>query len=199
MGYEKRGIEGGAGQASTPGNAANNQLAENDMHYTEYEYNDVSGSLTVGMPVYVDMRDSGEWNNAYSGTALTGVGRTGGRVVLGTTSAGTGTNLVCVGIYAPSNINDKPNQYDVIRVCDRGRCLISAAAKASGTAVLVGDVLIADNTQTSVLSGHVTRTAGVIVGYATATLTATAVGNSIIAVPGSGTTTQLINGFVALS
>lgn len=200
MGYELRGIQTGAGTAGVPNANAGTQ-AENDKHFTEYVYNDVSGSLTIGMPVYLDVRDAAEWNNAYSGTALTsGLGATGGRVVLGATAAGTGANLVCVGVYQPNNINEAPNKFEVIRVLDRGRGLVQVTAKTAGTAVLVGDVLINDTTPgNNLLSGHNTRTAGNIVGYAVATSAAVASGNSIVAVPGSGATTQLINGFVCLS
>jgi len=200
MGYEKRGIDGGAGEAGVPASTLY-QLAENDTHYTEYVYNDVSGSLTVGMPVFIDVRDAGEWNNRYSGTALTTTtGATGGRVVLGTTAAGTGSNLICVGVFAPTNLQEKPNQYDVIRVCDRGRTLVSAVSKASGTAVLVGDVLIVDTTPgVNLVSGHNTRTTGITVAYAVATSAALASGSTIISVPGSGSTVALVNAHVQIS
>lgn len=200
MGTEQRGIDPGAGQLGVP-NATAGQLATNDVHFTEYVYSDVSGSLTIGMPLFVDVRDAGEWNNLYPGTALTsGLGATGGRVVLGTTAAGTGANLIFVGIYAPTDYSSKPNQYNVVRVCDRGRCLASVSAKASGTAVLVGDILAIDTTPgANLISTHNTRTTGITAGYALATLAALASGNSIVPIPGSGVTTQLINMFVQQS
>lgn len=190
MGYEQRGIDPGYPNSS-------GQLAENDAHFTEYVYNDTSGSLTAGMPVFVDVRDSAEWNVRNSSTALTNGKATGGRVVLGSTAAGTGANMTCVGVYAPQNPNANPSQYDVIRVCDRGRALVSATAKASGTAVQVGDILSIDTTPgNSLVSTHNTRTTGTMIAVATATGTATASGNTIIAVPGSGSTTALINAFI---
>lgn len=194
MGTEPRGIDPGYPNSSS-------QLAESDAHFSEYVYNDTSGALTIGMPVFVDIRDSGEWNNKNSTTALTNGKTTGGRVCLGSTAAGTGSNLVCVGVYAPQNPSATPNQYDVIRVCDRGRHPVSATAKNGGTAVLVGDLLVTDTTPTNnLISNHNTRaSAGLNIAVVTATGTATASGNSVIAVPGSGSTTQLVNAFIQIN
>jgi hypothetical protein len=176
---------------------ASSQLAFGDKHYFEFTYNDTSGSLSIGMPLFVDVTDAAEWNNAYSTTALSpAVGKSGGKVLLSTNA--NAQNSFYVGVFAPDdqNIGQLPNKGDVIRVMFFGRTPVSAAAKAAGTAVLVGDILITDTTQTSLLSGHNTYTAGKTAGIALATGTAVANGNSIIAVPGAGTTTAVINGFV---
>lgn len=177
---------------------SNGAYAEGDKLFTYGIYNDTTGNLTMGMPLYKDCTDAAEWNNRYSTTALSpAVQATGGNMVLGTNAAA--TNLFCVGVYQPQNPQDKPSKGDAIRIQIWGAALISACAKASGTAVKVGDILITDSSQTSVLSGHNTYTVGAVVGYALATGTLVASGNTIIAVPGSSATTQVINGFVKLA
>jgi hypothetical protein len=177
--------------------AVSGQMAAGDKHLFEFQYNDTSGSLSIGMPLFVDVTDAAEWNNLWTTTALSpAAGATGGKVLLSTNS--NATNSYYVGIFAPDdqNVGLLPAKGDVVRVAFFGRFPVSVAAKASGTAVLVGDILITDTTQTSLLSGHNTYTAGKTAAIALATSTAVATTNSIVAVPGSGTTTAVINGFV---
>jgi hypothetical protein len=183
-------------QTTTGINNSTGPGAKSEQLTAQFVYNDTSGLLSIGMPVYKDVTDSGEFNAIFTTTALSSGGATGGRVVLGTNALA--ANLVCVGIYQPLNFSDKPNNGDTIRVLVFGLGVFSAAAKAAGTAVLVGDILIADSSQSSCLSGHNTYTLGKTIGVATATGTSLATGSSIIAVPGSGTTTALVNGFVKL-
>lgn len=171
--------------------------AEGDKSFSEFVYNDTSGSLTIGMPVYADVTDAAEWNANNATTKLTpAVGATGGNVVLGA-NANAGANITCVGVFQPSSPNSKPNKGDVIRVQTFGRAIVSAAAKAAGTAVTVGAKLIADASQDSCLAGAavVDKT----IATALATGAAVAAGASIIAVPGGGTTTALVNAFVKLA
>jgi hypothetical protein len=193
FGYGPRGIDGSAGIAGS-------QLAFGDVMMSEYVYNDTSSSLTVGMPLYVDVTDAAEWNVLYSTTALSPAGkRTGGNVVLGT-NANAGSNLTCVGFFYPNdNLGGAPKKGDTVRVVWLGRCLASAIAAAAGTAVLVGDVLLATATYTSALSGHNTPVTNKTLGLALATGTAVANTNAIIAVPGSSTTVAVINAFARMT
>lgn len=177
--------------------ASSGAFQEGDKDFKQFVYNGTSGALTIGMPVYVDCTDAAEFNNLNSTTQLSpAVAASGGKVVLGSDT--NAANLYCVGVYQPNNPADAPNKGDAIRVLTKGRGLVSAAAKTAGTAVLVGDLLITDATQASGLSGHNTYTAGAVFAQALATGTAVAKGNSIIAVPGSGTTTALINAYVRI-
>jgi hypothetical protein len=191
FGYGPRGIDGTAGIAGS-------QNAAGDVMFSEYVYNDVSGSLTLGLPLYADVTDAAEFNVLYSGTATTGGKRTGGNVLL-STSANVGSNPNCVGIFAPtSGYNSLPVKGDTVRCLWLGRGLTSVATKAGGTAVLVGDVLIVDTTQTSLLSAHNTAVTNKTVAQALATLAAVTNGASILTVGGS-TVAQVINAFVKMS
>lgn len=189
MGFEPRGIN------PVPG-----PTAESDVHYTQYVYNDVSNSLTIGMPVFVDIRDSAEFNQDNTTTAVSPtIARTGKNVVLGTTAAGTGPNYICVGVFAPQNPAEKPQKGDAIRVCDRGEAVASVEVYNAGTALKVGDVLIVDTTPgVSLVSGHNTPVANQTVGVATATGTAVASQNTIQAT-GGGNVTVLANAFIRLT
>lgn len=170
-------------------------LTEGDKSFAFFQYNDASGSLTLGMPVYIDVTDAAEFNALYAGTKLSpAAAQTNGKVVLGANA--NAVNLVFAGIFQPDDFNEAPAKGATIKVLIRGRGLVSAAAKTAGTAVLVGDLLITDSTQDSLLSGHDTYTVGKTVAVALATATAVASGASIIAVPGAGTTTEVINAYV---
>src|SRR5258708_23606414 len=69
MGFEAPGID--PGPTSSQGGSA--VLAANDLHYSEYVYGDVSGSLLAGMPLYASVLDAGEWNQGLTvPTANTG-------------------------------------------------------------------------------------------------------------------------------
>ena len=197
MGSEPRGIDPGP-NAPGGGSAV---LAFNDAHFTEYVYGDTTGTLLAGMPVFCYTLDAAEYNKNLTNTALSPTAPNSGGIVVCATNAAA-TNLVCVGIYWPEsgNANAQPVHGDVIRVFDRGIVPVLANAKASGTAVLVGDILIVDSTPGNyALSGHNTFTTGRTIGQALATGTAITAGASIIAVPGSGNTTGLVNARVKLT
>ncbi len=199
MGYEQRGLD--PGPNSTQGGS--NATATNDIHITEYLYSGTSGALLPGMPVYADVTDAAEYNNTASARNYTTVlnpvkNATCGNALLGTNA--NAQNLVCLGVFFSDDQNANPANGTLIRVVDRGIVPVLAAAKAGGTSVKVGDILIPDATPgvTAVSNGN-TFVAGRTIGQVVATGAAQTSGASIIAVPGSGTTTQLVNARIKLS
>jgi len=197
MGYERRGIDPGPPNGSA-------QLAENDAHFTEYVYNDTTGLLLFGEPVYKDMTDAGEFNssnNAYASlltyqTSGSNTVRTGGRIVTGTNAnAGSAGNEVCVGIYQPLNPAESPVIGQVIRVLDRGCGVISAQSPAAGSAGVVGGTLISSVAVRDAVPGA--RSSGLNIGVLLATRTFVAVGSQIFAAASAART--LCNAFIALA
>lgn len=175
--------------------------AEGDKLFAYAQYNDVTGSLTVGMPVYLDVRDSAEFNVQYTTTSLPASSvnynmQTPGNVVLGTTSAGTGSTLTCMGVYAPTNPSVAPANGSIIRVLVQGRGLVAVSVHSGATAATVGVKLIASASYTGAVPG--TAAVGQVIGTITATGSATASTNSIFAVPGAGTTVGVLNAYVSL-
>jgi hypothetical protein len=169
--------------------------AEGDKIYAQYIYNDVSGSLSYGQPLYVDVRDAAEFDNKNTNTALSpAAAATGGKVVLGTTAAGVGTNPVCVGVFQPENPGSLPNNGDVVRVLVMGRGIVSAQSPAAGAAGNVGARLIVSTAVADAVPGAaaVALTIGVIL----ATKTFLANGNTIFAA--ASATRTLVNAFVML-
>lgn len=181
--------------------SATGAAAEGQKTYDEYIYNDVTGSLSIGKPLYVDVRDAGEFNGGFGGLAITATKLspvtqpTGGRVVLGTTAAGVGANATCVGIYAPNSISDRPANGDPVRVITMGRAIVSAQSPAAGAAGLVGSKLIASTAVTDAVPGA--AVVDLTLGTILATATFVAAGNSIFAA--ASATATLINAFVKLS
>lgn len=171
-------------------------VAEADQHYTEYQYNDTSGSLTVGKPLFVDVTDAGEFNAVNSNTALSpAVNRSNGKVVL-STNANAGR---FVGIFAPLSPSDKPNKGDIIRVCDRGITIVSAQSPAAGNAGNVGVDLVASTAVTDLVpaaaaGGPATALPSGFAGQLLATGSHTAIGNTIFAA--ASATATLCNAFV---
>lgn len=199
MGFEQREVD--PGPNATQGGS--NAFAANDVHFTYYLYSGTSGSLTPGMPVFRDVTDAAEYNNVASARNYTTVVSPSQNATCGNATVGTdalATNLVCVGIFYSDDQNSTPAKGTVIRVCDRGIVPVLASAKTGGTSVKVGDILIVDATPgTAALSNGNTFVTGRTIGQAVATGTAQTSGASIIAVPGSGATTQLINASVKLT
>lgn len=170
--------------------------AEGDKFIAQFIYNDASGALTIGMPLYADVRDAAEYNNLNSTTKLTGtVAPTGGRVVLGTTAAGVGTNPIPVGVYQPLNSNDKPANGDSVRVVMYGRAIVSAQSPAAGAAGTVGSALIASTAVVQAVPAAA-PVVGTTIGYIIATGTAVANTNQIFAA--ASATATLINAFIKL-
>lgn len=182
MGYGPRGLPSVTGPT-----------AEGDKFFTEYVYNDTSGALSYGQPVYVDTTDAAEFNKTGT-TALTpAASNTGGMVLLGTnTNAGAAANILCVGVFQPSNPAELPNKGDTIRVLTWGRGVASVQSPAAGAAGNVGTPIIASQAVKDAVPG--TRSAGLNIGIILATRTFVAVGNTVI-VAASATST-LVNAFI---
>jgi hypothetical protein len=195
MGYEKRGIDPGPPNGS-------NQQAENDDHYSEYVYNDTSGGLSIGMPLYKDVTDSGEFNasnNKYATLATFKtagvVTRSGGTVVLGT-NASAGANLTCVGLYQPENPSELPVNGQVVRVLDRGSGVVSAQSPAGGAAGTVGGSMIASAAVKQAVPGA--RSTGLNIGIFTATRASVTPAAALAGLTAASATVTLVNCFVAL-
>jgi hypothetical protein len=175
--------------------AVSTQTAFGDIYWYEYQYDDTSGSLLIGKPLYVECTDAAEYNSADTGTALSpAAARTGGKVVLGT-NANVGASVVPVGVYLPKNRNDAPSKGDVVRALAWGRGIVSAQSPAAGSAGNVGGAIIASTTVTDAVPGA--RAAGLNIGVLLATGTHVAAGNQIFAA--ASATLTLCNGFVALN
>ena len=133
-------------------------------------FNGVSGTLSIGMPLFKDVTDAADFNSKIAQTALVTTPptpRTGGRVVLAT-SANT-TVGAFAGLYAPENPGDRPNQGDTVRVCIYGEAIASAISLATQPAITIGSLLgIATNT-TSCIALGATPAPRVVVGVVLAT------------------------------
>jgi len=195
MSISPRGVD--PGPLSTQGGSA--AMGFSDTNFIECLYIGTSGALLVGMPVFAIVTDAAELNTKYSLTAPTPAKPDGCQLV--TNGTGTGaTNLLCVGVFVSDDQNAAPVSGTVIKVCNQGIAPVYAAAKASGTTVKVGDVLVVDTTPgNAALSNGNTFVTGRTIGVALATLAAVTSGSVIIALPGSGTTAQLINAAIKLT
>lgn len=103
------------------------------------------------------------------------------------------TNAVApVGVYVGATFTNSTgaSQQYKITLQREGVCQVRAQAKTAGTAVTVGSTLILNGTDDAPISG--TAALGVTIGVVLATGAVTAKGGTIIAVPGSGATTQLV-------
>jgi hypothetical protein len=186
--------------ATTP--SLSKLYAEGDKLFGWAIYGDVTGSLTLGMPLYVDIRDAAEFNIQLTSTAVSSASAnyqtaTAGKVVLGTTSAGTGSNLTCIGIYAPvQGYGYKPANGEVVRVLIQGRGVVAVCAKSGGTAVTVGAKILVSSSTLQAICGS--AAASQVIGTILATTSFVASTNQIAAVPGSGQTNVLANAYVCL-
>jgi hypothetical protein len=174
-------------------------LAYGESWYTSATYSGISGSLSIGMPVFVNTLDAAQYNTVFTNTALVSSSapvQDCGSVILGVV-AGSGASPTCIGVYQPENPSDKPLNQDTIRILVYGYGVVSAVAIASGTAVTVGANLLISSTNNNALVG-----APVVkqnIGTVLATKSAITLGSSVIAVPGSGSTTALVNAFIQTS
>lgn len=199
MGYEKRGIDPGPNASAFSGS---NTMSENDVHFTEYVYNDVTATLLFGEPVYKSFLDAAEFNATNTKYSLANTGlspaatRTGGTVLCGSTvGVGTAGLEICVGIYQPENFGEVPQKGQVIRVLDRGVGVISAQSPAAGSAGVVGGNLIASVAVNDAVPGA--RASGVNIGSLCATRTFLTIGTQIFAAASAVRT--LCNAFIMLS
>lgn len=102
------------------------------------------------------------------------------------------------GVYqgAPfTNSTGASATYEITVLAD-GAGVVSAQAKAAGTAVKVGDTLILNGTDNAPISGSAAL--NVSIGQVTATGAVTAKAASIITVPGSGATVQMVNCYISI-
>jgi hypothetical protein len=179
---------------------ASGDRAEGDKLFGQYVYNDTSALLSIGLGLFVDLRDAAEFNAKLAATAISpAIVRTGGNVCRAETAAGTGPNIVTAAVYAPENPGDLPSIGDIVRGLMYGRGIVSTIVYNAGTAMLVGDVLKVDTTPTSSFaSGHNTPVLNQTVGMVLATKTLVASQGSIQAT-GAGTKINLANAFVRLT
>lgn len=180
--------------------------AEGDKLFEQSVFFGTSGTLTIGMPVYKDLTDAAEFNSkvaatAQSNTANTNVYvngvfiRTGGRVVLGTSPL-TNINGI-VGIYAPENPADKPNQGDPIRILVYGEGIVSAISQtANANAITVGSVLVASTALVNGVAAGNTPLVRQTLGIVLATGAAYTVGATLTGGAAAANAAILVNAFV---
>ena len=177
--------------------------AEGDKLFGWAIYNDTTASLSIGMPLYVDITDAAEFNIIFTTTALLSGANfgiaTAGKAVLGT-NANIGPNATCIGVFYPQQgFGYKPTKGEVVRVLVYGRGVVSTTVAATGsgnTALTVGAKLIANSTFTSAIVG--TAAASIVIGTAVATGPAVTINTVIQGLPGTGTVTKVHNAFVNL-
>lgn len=167
-------------------------LTEGDKEFAQFIYNDTSGNLKAGMPVYIDCTDSAEFNAINSTTALSPAAKqSGGNVVLGT-NANVGAAPYCVGVFQPDNVNSLPNKGDAIKVLVYGRGLVRAQSPAAGSAGNVGGNLVISTAVVDAVPGA--KAAGQNIGMLTATGTHVTAGSQIFAA--ASATETLCNAFI---
>lgn len=174
-------------------------VAEADQIYGEFQYNDTSGNLTNGKPLFVDVTDAGEFNTVNGNTALSagsfnGI-RTNKCVVL-SNNANAGR---FVGVYQPNNPAIAPNKGDVVRVLIHGPGVVSAQSPAAGNAGNVGVDLVASTAVTDLVpaaaaGGPATALPAGFAGQLLATGSHTTIGSTIFAA--ASATATLCNAFV---
>lgn len=101
----------------------------------------------------------------------------------------------CIGVYQGPNITNPSSTATLvvdIEVITDGWGVVLAGAATAGVAVTVGGALVVASSQ-SVALQSASPTFQTYIGQAVATGAVTAKGATIIAVPGSGITTQLVN------
>lgn len=179
----------------TPRVLGTGTVAEGDKLYAEVQYNDASGSLTIGKPLFVDVTDSAEYNSRNASTAVTNGTPTNRKAVL-STNGNAGRFL---GVYAPLSPSDKPNKGDIVRILVWGDGIVSAQSPAAGNAGNVGVDLVASTAVTDLVpaaaaGGPATALPAGFAGQLTATGSHTAIGATIFA--SASATATLCNAFV---
>ena len=169
-------------------------VAEGDVLFADFTYNDATGSLTIGKPVFFDVTDAAQYNTVGS-TGKDTVTRSNGKVVL-STNANAGRFK---GIYDPQNTAEKPNKGDLIRVRVFGIGVASVQSPAAGNAGKVGTIVTASTavtdlvpsaTQASPTAAEQAGEAGVIVASPGVNATV-AIGTQLIAA--ASATATLVN------
>jgi hypothetical protein len=181
--------------------------AEGDKLYSWAIYNDTSGALSLGIPLYIDTSDAGEWNVQFGGSTGTALAsgsvnykiQTAGKVVLSTNIAASGSPC-CVGTYAPEQgFGYKPQKGEKIRILTWGRGVVSVAVKGSGGQVIsVGGRLIVSTTgaaTTSAIQGSATTALNI--GTVLATSSYLTYNTTVVAAPGgTNIAVAYVNAFV---
>jgi hypothetical protein len=179
--------------------------AEGDKLFEQSVFWGTSGTLTIGMPVMKDLTDAAEFNTKLSLTALTGsptsfptppgIIRTGGRVVLAT-NANTTVNGI-VGIYAPENPAELPNQGDPIRILVYGEGIVRAISQTgNANALAVGGLLGVLATQTAAIALGTTAALRQTIGIILATGSVSTVGSTLTGGTAAANAAILLNAFV---
>lgn len=167
-------------------------IGEGDKTFAQFTYNDTSGNLKAGMPLYIDVTDAAEFNAILSSTALSPAAKqTEGKVVLGT-NANVGAAPYCVGVFQPDNVNSLPNNGDVVKVLVFGRGIVRAQSPAAGSAGNVGSNLVLSTTVVDAVPGA--KAAGTNIGVLLATKTFLTPGTQIFAA--ASATETICNAFI---
>lgn len=146
----------------------------------------ISGTLNQGQPVVIDVTQLGP--NAAAAQS---------EYCLPNSNAN--STQLCYGCYqgaAIVNPSASVAKKVLIEVRQQGYGVVYAGAIAAGVAVTVGGALSLDATHDFAVQTAAAVAGGAMVGYALATGSTTAKGGSLIAVPGSGSTTLLINALI---
>lgn len=145
-----------------------------------------SGTLNQGQPVVLDVTQLGP--NAATAQA---------EYCLPNSNAN--STQLCIGVYQGASVTNSSGSVTkkvLIQVRQTGYGVVYAGAIAAGVAVTVGGALSLDATHDFAVQTAAAVAGGAMVGYALATGSTTAKGGSLIAVPGSGSTTLLVNAFI---
>lgn len=146
----------------------------------------ISGTLNQGQPVAIDVTQLGP--NANPAQAEYCV-----------PNSNAASTQLCYGCYqGPAIVNPSASvaKKVLIEVRQSGYGVVYAGAITAGVAVTVGGALSLDATHDFAVQTAAAVAGGAMVGYALATGAVTAKGATIIAVPGSGSTTLLVNALI---
>ena len=147
----------------------------------------ISGTLNQGQPVVIDPTSLGP-NTA-----------TGAVAEQCLPNSNANSSQLCFGCYQGANIVNPSGtvvKKVLINIRQLGYGVIYAGSVAAGTAVTVGGYLALDTTHDFAVQSGSRGVLGTEVGIALATGAVVTKGATLIAVPGSGTSTLLINGFI---
>lgn len=145
-----------------------------------------SGTLNQGQPVVIDVTQLGP--NASPAQAEYCI-----------PNSNSNSTQLCVGVYqgaAQTNPSASVTKRVLIQVRQQGYGQVYAGAIAAGVAVTVGGALSLDTTHDFAIQTAASQPGAAMVGYALATGSTTAKGATLITVPGSGSTTLLVNAFI---
>lgn len=146
----------------------------------------ISGTLNQGQPVAIDVTQLGP--NASPAQAEYTV-----------PNSNANSSQDCLGCYQGASIVNPSGTVTLrvlIQVRQAGYGVVYAGAVTAGVAVTVGGQLVLDATHDAAVQAATAQILGPVVGIALATGSVTAKGGTLIAVPGSGFSTLLINAYI---